>query len=320
MTRRGGGYTIGQLAKLSGLTVKTIRFYSDAGVLPERARTAAGYRIYGEEDRARLELVCTLRELGVGLATIRSLGERALGEVLRLHLRAVETQLRSLQRTRAVLRAALDHGDPSDEDLRRLHALGRLGTAELSGLLDEFIADVAGDNSARGQWLGRLREAMMPELPEEPTTVQLDAWLELAELLGDEDFRTSLRVNSDDYWKDAGSRDQDAMHAANQAIIELALTAVESDVDPGSPDAGPILERVMGLCAKAYGQDDDPEFRRSLLRNYDEHDPRAVRQWELVAIIRGTPWPPAPTLAHRWIASALRHDASHRHASRSPRG
>jgi DNA-binding transcriptional MerR regulator len=308
MTRRSGGYTIGQLAKLSGLTVKTIRFYSDAGVLPERSRTAAGYRLYGEEDRARLELVRTLREMGLDLTTIRSLGERELSEVLRLHLLAVETQIRALGRTRAVLRAALDHGDPSDEDLRRLHALARLGTAEVSGLLDEFIADVAGDNGARRQWLGNLREAMTPELPEEPTAEQFDAWLELTDLLADEDFRTSLRVNSDAYWKDAGSRDLEAVNTANRAITELAHDAVKNGIEPDSPEAAPILERVLGLYAQVYGREDGPDFRRSLLRNYDEHDPRAARHWELLAIIRGAPWPPGPALAHSWIGAALRHN------------
>ncbi|NRQ39615.1 MerR family transcriptional regulator [Nonomuraea sp. NN258] len=121
-------YSIGRLAELTGIPVKTIRFYSDEGVLPAPARTPAGYRRYGEEHRVRLELVRVLRELGVDLATIRSLGRRTLTDVLALQLRAVETQITGLQRTRAVLRATLDRAardgaDPAEDDLRRLHAL-----------------------------------------------------------------------------------------------------------------------------------------------------------------------------------------------------
>ncbi|MEV4379743.1 MerR family transcriptional regulator [Streptosporangium sp. NPDC049644] len=45
-------YTIGQLARLSGLPVKTTRFHSDTGVLPERGRTRSGCRLYDDDFRA----------------------------------------------------------------------------------------------------------------------------------------------------------------------------------------------------------------------------------------------------------------------------
>ena len=63
--------SIGELASRTGLPVRTIRFYSDAGVVPPADRTEAGYRLYGPDALARLGLVRTLRDLGVDLATIR---------------------------------------------------------------------------------------------------------------------------------------------------------------------------------------------------------------------------------------------------------
>ncbi|MEU0570224.1 MerR family transcriptional regulator [Nonomuraea sp. NPDC005983] len=289
------GYTIGRLAKLTGLTVKTIRFYSDAGVLPEPERTAAGYRLYGDQDRVRLELIRTLREIGVDLATIRSLGDRELRDVLDLHLRAVETQIGSLQRTRAVLKATLDRdGDPAEEDLRRLHTLGRLGAAELGALRDVFIDEVGGDVPARHEWLTQMRECMLPDLPEEPTAAQLDAWLELVDLLASEDFRDSLRRQSEEYWEE---RDLATWREANVQLMREALDAVRAGVEPGSPEAGVILQRILS----AIGQS-----REEMLRGFDEHDPRAARLWELVSIIKGTPWPAEPTIAYGWIEAALR--------------
>lgn len=41
--------TIGQLAARTGLSVRTVRFYADAGVLPEATRSEAGYRLFGPE-------------------------------------------------------------------------------------------------------------------------------------------------------------------------------------------------------------------------------------------------------------------------------
>ena len=58
-------FTIGQLSRRVGVPVKTIRYWSDEGVLPVARRSAAGYRLYDLQAVARLELVATLRELGL---------------------------------------------------------------------------------------------------------------------------------------------------------------------------------------------------------------------------------------------------------------
>ncbi|MEV5408233.1 MerR family transcriptional regulator [Thermopolyspora sp. NPDC052614] len=288
-------YSIGELAELTGIPVKTIRFYSDTGVLPAPSRTSSGYRRYTDEHRVHLELVRTLREIGIDLATIRSLGHRDLKEVLALHLRAVETQITALQRTRAVLRVTLDKDAPAEEDLRRLHALGKLGGAEMAALLDTFIDDVGGDIRPRHEWLAAMREHMLPELPAEPTTAQLDAWLELAELLADDDFRRRLREQSDGFW--AGLRDMAAYHEIINTVMEVGLAAVEEGIPPDSPEARPVLERVLALLGQT---------REQAVRMFDEHDSRGERLWRLVAIVRDIEYDPRPGQAYAWIEQAAR--------------
>ncbi|MFG1941515.1 MerR family transcriptional regulator [Nonomuraea sp. NPDC048826] len=297
-------YSIGKLARLTGLTVRTIRFYSDEGVLPPPDRTAAGYRRYTDEHRVHLELVRTLREIGVDLATIRSLGRRGLKDVLSLHLEAVETQLTALQRTRAVLRATLAKDDPGDDDLRRLHTLGRLGTAEMGMLLDAFIDDV-GDSPAQREWLAGMRACMAPELPDDPTAAQLDAWLELLDLLADEGFRRGLRESSADFW--TRQDDFGGWQRENAAVSQEALRAAEAGLSPAAPEAVPLLERFL---AHMGGDRDE------ILRSFDEHDPRAARYWELVAIVRGLDPEPSPmAVAYDWLHRALR---AHPELSRRP--
>lgn len=56
--------TIDELAKRTRLAVRTRRFYTDAGVLPEASRSASGYRLFGPEAVARGRMLRTLRELG----------------------------------------------------------------------------------------------------------------------------------------------------------------------------------------------------------------------------------------------------------------
>jgi DNA-binding transcriptional MerR regulator len=63
--------TIGQLASRTGLPVRTIRYWSDIGAVPPAGRSPGGRRSYDAESVARLELVRTLRDLGLGLQEVR---------------------------------------------------------------------------------------------------------------------------------------------------------------------------------------------------------------------------------------------------------
>ncbi len=62
---------IGELAQRTGTTTKTLRFYEQAGLLPEPARTSAGYRDYDEPVVDRLRFVKAAQAAGLSLAEIR---------------------------------------------------------------------------------------------------------------------------------------------------------------------------------------------------------------------------------------------------------
>lgn len=85
-------YTIGEMSRRSGVPVKTIRHYSDVGLLPPSAKSDAGYRLYSEADRSRLELIRTLRAAGFGLPVIERMLLREVrpAEAVRLQLEAVD--------------------------------------------------------------------------------------------------------------------------------------------------------------------------------------------------------------------------------------
>jgi hypothetical protein len=59
--------TIGELARRTGLPVRTIRYWSETGVVLEASRSEGGHRLYDPAGLARLELVATLRERGLSL-------------------------------------------------------------------------------------------------------------------------------------------------------------------------------------------------------------------------------------------------------------
>lgn len=65
--------TIGEVAKRTGLSAKTIRFYEQEGCIPEPRRSDSGYRLYSEGDVWRLRLVRQARMLGLSLTQISTL-------------------------------------------------------------------------------------------------------------------------------------------------------------------------------------------------------------------------------------------------------
>ncbi|MFF5441749.1 MerR family transcriptional regulator [Streptomyces achromogenes] len=89
-------FTIGELAGATGLSVRTIRFWSDEGVLAPATRSSGGYRLYDAASAARLELIRTLRELGLGLEEVRTVlaGERTVAEVAATHVAALDARIR----------------------------------------------------------------------------------------------------------------------------------------------------------------------------------------------------------------------------------
>ena len=97
---------VGQLAKRTGLTVRTLHHYDELGIVSPQRRSGAGYRLYGEDDVARLLQVVLLRRLGLSLAEVRkSLDDprHALPTALRAQAARLRAQIAHEQRLLARL-------------------------------------------------------------------------------------------------------------------------------------------------------------------------------------------------------------------------
>lgn len=68
-------YTTGELAKLCGVTVRTVQFYDTKGLLKPSELTDGGRRLYSEEDVKRLQLICLLKSLGLSLDSVKGVLE-----------------------------------------------------------------------------------------------------------------------------------------------------------------------------------------------------------------------------------------------------
>ena len=80
-------YTTGELARLCGVTVRTVQYYDTRGILIPSALTEGGRRLYSEEDAKRMKTICFLRELGLPIDTVgQLLSEPDPGSVISLLL------------------------------------------------------------------------------------------------------------------------------------------------------------------------------------------------------------------------------------------
>ncbi|WP_235921373.1 MerR family transcriptional regulator [Lentzea tibetensis] len=298
-------YKIGELARMTGLTVRTIRFYSDQGIIPPSARTHSGYRTYDVEALAKLKLVRTLRELGVDLPTAQRVLTRevTVTEVARVHADAIDAQMRTLRLRRAVLRAVAKGGE-----MELMNELARMTDEERQRILDDFFEDVFGPYELDPGFESHMRSVRI-ELPDDPSTEQLEAWVELAKLVQDNDFRASIKRMSARHeqmradGENMGAPSQGQMDAFTNSVQE-ARAALDAGIAPDSPQAREIVDRVNAKWAEAFGVPNDEHLREKLFLHQDFADPRAERYWVLIAKING--WPPVPdTSAERaWLRAA----------------
>ncbi len=70
---RGGLLQIGQVAERTGLSLRTIRFYEENGLVVPTTRSEGGYRLYSDEDVARLEVIKRMKPLGFSLEEMHQL-------------------------------------------------------------------------------------------------------------------------------------------------------------------------------------------------------------------------------------------------------
>ena len=66
-------YTVQKLAKLAGISTRTLRYYDEIGILKPARINSSGYRIYGQAEVDRLQQILFYRELGVGLDSIKNI-------------------------------------------------------------------------------------------------------------------------------------------------------------------------------------------------------------------------------------------------------
>ncbi|MDJ0463775.1 MerR family transcriptional regulator [Streptomyces sp. H27-C3] len=286
------------MARLTGVPVRTVRFYCDEGIV-DSVRSTGGHRRFDQAAVERLGLVRRLRGLGLGLPSIRRVlvGECSVVEVVALERAALDVQIADLAWRRASLRAVEEVGP--GERAARLELLAAVGSGGVArdALIDFWRRAMVAPVSE--VMLTTFMAMAVPEPPADPTPPQVVAFAELFALAGDRALTRGLL----------------AMARANAELItdegELldgigeACALAEPLVRAGEPPReGPALDRFVAAHAMVRGGSDSFRFRRRLL-SYVAADrvPGMRRYWRLVTEASGTPV--ALGASHLWLTDSL---------------
>ncbi|WNF25362.1 MerR family transcriptional regulator [Streptomyces sp. C11-1] len=303
--------SIGELAEHAGVSVKTVRFYSDSGLLPEASRSGGGHRRYAPEAVERLSMIRSLRGLDLALRDVRRVldGQQdeqdgagsVLEDAVAGRLRALGSELAALRWREAALRLVQEC--PAAERAARLRLVGAVAAPPSTAPLARFWrAWLPPRMPARS--VSTFLEAAVPQPPEGPRPAQVLAFARLHAFVTRPCGDRGSGPCQPRAHRGAGARASAVLYAGLAEAYGLAGGAMRRGAKPAPGEA---LDGFVDAYASTYGTHDSPGFRRVLAGRLAA-DPRIDRYWELTAEVISTPGGrPEPTSgsAHDWLLDAL---------------
>ncbi|PYC79759.1 MerR family transcriptional regulator [Streptomyces tateyamensis] len=300
--------SIGELARLAGVTVKTVRFYSDRGLLPEADRSSGGHRRYDPQALDRLQLIRSLRaldlpvpEVGRVLDTAADPAEpdgpgaldSALEDAVARQLTQLGSQLTALRWREAALR--LLHECTPAQRAERLRLIGGITTPPSTAVLARFWRLVLPARLPTGL-TSSIVDAAVPQPPADPAPGQVLAFARLTQLVSGVS-NACLAARQPEPWHRPA-----LLYDGLREAYELALPDLTAGHTPAQGD-GAAVDCFVAAHARSLDQQDTPAFRRSLTTLLTRTaDPVMTQYWSLAADLTT---PPTLGAAHTWLHAAL---------------
>lgn len=292
---------IGELAKRTGLTVRTLHHYDDVGLLRPSVRSDAGYRLYNRNDIERLHRIQALRRMDLSLAEIAALLENdgaGLQQVIEQQIALLDRQAERTTQLRDRLKLLLERIERNVEpDLQDW-----LVTLEMMAMYDKYFtgdevaklrALKAKENSAiqteSMALVARIRALLDRNVPPESEEVQAlsTPWMALAHRRMDGDARLILKL--------------DALHR-NEPVAQ-ALTGVDGAL------IDYMAKASVAYRMKVYSKYLSDEEMRPMRANFMENRLRFLDvAAELAALMERDADPHSPEAQDacaRWLEASI---------------
>lgn len=241
-------WKIGELARRTGLTVRTLHHYDEIGLLAPSWRTGAGHRQYTADDIARLQMIVSLRQLGLPLREIGdwlSRPDTSPRSIIELHLARLREQIDEQQalyrRLESIAQRLRSAEEVSAEDflttMEMIAMYDKYYTGEQRQKIEERGRQLGPEaiHAAEKEWpelIARVRAEMEKGTDPASETVQALArrWMELVQSFtgGDPGIVQSLRTM---YREEAGLRERTGLDGEIFAYVNRACEGLKPTPD-----------------------------------------------------------------------------------------
>ncbi|HEX4202646.1 MAG TPA: MerR family transcriptional regulator [Ktedonobacteraceae bacterium] len=306
-------YTIGAVAKLTGVPIKTIRYYTDINLLPATHRTQARFRLYSTEAIWQLQLIRVLRQLAFSLEEIRAIigGNLSVSTAIDWQLDAVAHQIHQLQRVQEVLQQAKETRHQPEQSIQTLYELGLAlseNVAERSHFVTEKLHALVEQANLPEEWRHHLLDHFTWQSPATFTTKQIAAWTEVVHILNDPAFtEEALHLNSPTLHQSTSQMNIAEYNQQALILIQQAQSAALKGEPLESESVQTLLRNWIRLIAASTQQAMTPAFLHELsVQLSTSSSERMQRFWTLMALLSGREAPPSYKEGFDLLAAGLR--------------
>ncbi|MBI4779798.1 MAG: MerR family transcriptional regulator [Oscillatoriophycideae cyanobacterium NC_groundwater_1537_Pr4_S-0.65um_50_18] len=187
---------VGDLAKQTGVSVRTLHYYDEIGLLSPSHRTESGYRLYGKENILRLQQIVSLRQIGLSLEEIRECLEQqsfSFDRVIQLHTARLREQIELSQKL-----------------LNRLEAIAQAVSSMQTVSVEALIQTIEAMNMLEKYY----------------TSEQLESLKQRQELLGEEQIR-QVQTDWQDLFEQVRAEMAKGADPASEPVKALARRSIE---------------------------------------------------------------------------------------------
>ncbi|MES2150180.1 MAG: MerR family transcriptional regulator [Pseudomonadota bacterium] len=241
---------VGELARRTGLTVRTLHHYDEIGLLSPSARSERGYRLYGRDDVRRLYQVLALVRLGLPLARIACVLDGAdIASVLAQQLAAIDAQIAhgcALREQLRLLQSQFErHDEPAVGDylqtLELMTLWGKYFSSEEIHALGQRKRAIASGPDYGAQWqqlIAAVRAQMQAGAPPQDATTQrlCGEWRALVQEFTGNDVHLTQKLSAM-YEQESSLEFHTGIDAAMRDYVRSALAATPTPTTSRGDDA-----------------------------------------------------------------------------------
>lgn len=249
-------YTVKKLANLSGVSVRTLHYYDQIGLLKPHIRTAAGYRLYGQGELLKLQQILFYRELDFSLKDISAIvnkGDFDLIKALQGHKAALLARKDEIDRLVQTIDNTIFKLENNREMLKPEELYDGLSKQEIDEMRQQAVKKYGDQVKHAEDALRKLTKADFEELKQDQKD-NMQALFELKDKAVDsEEVQTAIATHYEiirKFWGTHGDEDKQAKQYAGLGTLYVSDERFTMISGEAQPEFAKFLKEAMALFAK----------------------------------------------------------------------